>query len=57
VEETAVMRPLLSGLKTSSPLYASIERKLYLTSEPVPLAAELLDLRRSLIVSQLNDAI
>lgn len=57
VEETAVMRPLLSGLKASSPLYASIERKIYLTSELVPLAAELLDLRRSRIVSQLNDAI
>ncbi len=57
VEETALLRPLLSGLKASSPLYASIERKIYLTSELVPLAAELLDLHRAQIVTQLNDAI
>ncbi|AXE21947.1 transcriptional regulator (plasmid) [Runella rosea] len=57
VEETALLRPLLAGLKVSGPLYASIERKIYLTSELVPLASELLDLRRARIVSQLNDAI
>lgn len=57
VEETAVLRPLLSGLKASSPLYASIERKIYLTSELVPLAAELLDRHRAQIVTQLNEAI
>lgn len=57
VEETALLRPLLSGLNASSPLYASIERKIYLTSELVPLAAELLDLRRAQIVTQLNTAI
>ncbi|RDB02446.1 helix-turn-helix transcriptional regulator [Runella aurantiaca] len=57
VEETAILRPSLSGLKASSPLYASIERKIYLTSELVPLAAELLDRHRAQIVTQLNEAI
>lgn len=57
LEETALLRPLLAGLKTSSPFYASIERKIYLTSELVPLAAELLDRHRAQIVTQLNEAI
>lgn len=57
LEETALLRPLLAGLKTSSPLHASIERKIYLTSELIPLANELLDRHRAQVVTQLNEAI
>ncbi len=57
LEETALLRPFLAGLKATSPLYASIERKIYLTSELVPLADELLDRHRAQLVTQLNEAI
>lgn len=57
IEETKLLRPFLAGLKATSPLYASIERKIYLTSELVPLADELLDRHRARIVTLLNEAI
>lgn len=57
VEETALLRPLLASLKNTSPLHASIERKIYLTSELIPLAEELLDRRKGMMVTKLNQAI
>ena len=57
VEETALLRPLLASLKNTSPLHASIERKIYLTSELIPLAEELLDRRKGIMVTKLNQAI
>ncbi len=57
IEETRLIREHLSALPATHPLKTSIERKLYLSSELIPLADELTDLHRGTLISRLNAAI
>jgi proteasome accessory factor C len=56
-EEIGVMRQALTALDLESPLGESLRRKLYLTSELIPLADELLDMHQGRVVQQLVSAI
>lgn len=57
IEETKLIRQHLSALSTVHPLKSSIERKLYLSSELIPLADELSDKHRAVMISRINSAI
>lgn len=57
LEETSLLRQHLAALSPAHPLKASIERKLYLSSELLPLADELADKHRATLISRLNRAI
>lgn len=57
LEETSLLRQYLAALSPVHPLKASIERKLYLSSELLPLAYELADKHRATLISRLNRAI
>jgi proteasome accessory factor C len=57
LEETRLIREYLSALPPVHPLKASIERKLYLSSELIPLADELADKHRGALISRLNAAL
>ncbi|GAB2797088.1 hypothetical protein GCM10027275_48100 [Rhabdobacter roseus] len=57
LEETRLLRQHLAALPPSHPLKTSIERKLYLSSELLPLADELADKHRATLISRLNRAI
>lgn len=56
-EEIRLIREYLSALPAHHPLKLSIDRKLYLSSELIPLADELLDKHRGTIISRINSAI
>lgn len=57
LEETRLIREHLSALPNAHPLKSSIERKLYLSSELIPLADELTDKHRGIMISRINTAI
>jgi len=57
LEETQLIREYLSALPVLHPLKGSIERKLYLSSELIPLADELADMHRGTLIGRLNTAI
>jgi proteasome accessory factor C len=57
IEESRLIREHLSILSETHPLKSSILRKLYLSSELIPLADELADKYRGTIVSRINQAI
>ncbi|WP_025764124.1 helix-turn-helix transcriptional regulator [Dyadobacter tibetensis] len=57
LEETRLVRMHLSGFPANHPLKASIERKLYLSSELIPLADDLADKQRAGLISKLEEAI
>ncbi len=57
LEETRLIREYLSVLPGTHPLKKSIETKLYLSSELIPLADELTDKHRGTMVSRINEAI
>lgn len=57
LEETGLLRHYLAALPAAHPLKASIERKLYLSSELIPLADELSDMHRATLISRLHAAI
>ena len=57
VEETSVLRQALTGLDEHNPLRESLSRKLYQTSELVPLADELLDMHQARVVHRLAEAL
>lgn len=56
-DESALVDRLLSSLPSEHPLIDSIRRKLFLTSDLVPLADELLDRHQALVVERLATAI
>ncbi len=56
-EETHVLQQALTGLDKHNPLKESLSRKLYQTSELVPLADELLDMHQARVVQQLAEAL
>ncbi|GAB2784767.1 putative DNA-binding transcriptional regulator YafY [Hymenobacter luteus] len=56
-EETYVLRQAVAGLEENNPLRESLSRKLYQTSELVPLADELLDMHQARVVQQLAEAL
>jgi len=56
LEETRLIREHLSALPNVHPLKSSIERKLYLSSELIPLADELADKHRGIMISRINAA-
>ncbi|GAA4001908.1 hypothetical protein GCM10022408_11520 [Hymenobacter fastidiosus] len=56
-EETHVLRQALTGLDEHTPLRESLSRKLYQTSELVPLADELLDMHQARVVQRLAEAL
>lgn len=56
-EEIGLLRQALVALDPESPLGESVRRKLYLTSELIPLADELLDIHQGRVVQQLVAAI
>jgi len=57
IEETRLIREHLSALSVVHPLKTSIERKLYLSSELIPLADELADKHRGTLISRINLAL
>jgi proteasome accessory factor C len=57
LEETRLIRQYLSALPNIHPLKSSIERKLCVGSELVPLADELADKHRGIMISRINGAI
>ncbi len=57
IEEGRLIRESLSALSALHPLKTSIERKLYLSSELIPLADELADMHRGTLISRINSAI
>lgn len=57
MEETRLIRQHLAALPTTHPLKASIEKKIYLSSELLPLADELADRHRATLISRLQGAI
>lgn len=57
VEESQLMKQVLSAIPESHALAGSIRRKVYLSSELIPLTDELLDIHRARIVQQLAEAI
>jgi proteasome accessory factor C len=57
IEETRLIREHLSTLSATHPLKSSIWRKLYLSSELIPIADQLADKHRGTIVSRINEAI
>lgn len=57
LEESKLIREHLSALSETHPLKSSIWRKLYLSSELIPMADELADKYRATIVSRINEAI
>ena len=57
VEETLVLQQALTGLDAHTPLRESLSRKLYQTSELVPLADELLDMHQAWVVQRLAEAL
>lgn len=56
-EESQLVRQLLAALPKSHPLLESIKKKVYLTSELIPLVEDLLDIHRAQLVQQLAEAI
>ena len=56
-EEIHLLRTALSSLPTSHPLKQSIQRKLFLKSELLPLSEELAEVRRARTVGLLQEAI
>lgn len=56
-EETHLLQQALTGLAETNPLRESLHRKLYQTSELVPLADELLDMHQARVVQQLAEAL
>jgi proteasome accessory factor C len=56
-EETALVHSMMTSIQTPNPLLESIKRKIYLTSEFIPLADELLDIHQARIVQRLVEAI
>lgn len=56
-EETQLVRQMLSAASEHNPLVESIRRKVYLTSELIPLTDELLDIHRAKLIQQLAEAI
>jgi len=56
-EETDLLRHLLSATPGPNPVLASIRQKLFLSSTLIPLADGLVDLHRSVLVSELVEAI
>lgn len=56
-EETDLLRQALTTVAMEGPLRESLRRKLYLTSELIPFADELLDVHRARVVQRLNEAI
>ena len=56
-EETALLRQALTTVEVESPLRESLRRKLYLTSDLIPLADELLDVHQARVVQRLGEAI
>jgi proteasome accessory factor C len=56
-EESQLVQRILSALPRNHPLTESIRRKVYLTSELIPIADELMDLHRARVVQQLAEAI
>jgi proteasome accessory factor C len=57
LEETRLIREHLSAVPITHPLKASIERKLYLSSELIPLADELADKHRGTLIGRINAAL
>lgn len=57
IEETSLLQQALTGLEERNPLRESLRRKLYQTSELVPLADELLDMHQARVVQQLAEAV
>jgi predicted DNA-binding transcriptional regulator YafY len=55
--ETALLRQALATVNVDGPLRESLYRKLYLTSELVPLADELLDIHRARMIERLSEAL
>lgn len=56
-EETLILQQALTGLDEHNPLRESLCRKLYQTSELVPLADELLDMHQARVVQRLVEAL
>ncbi len=56
-EETLLVRQMLAAASEHNPLVESIRRKVYLTSELIPLTDELLDIHRAKLIQQLAEAI
>ena len=56
-EETDVLRQLLSTLAADNPLRESLRQKIYLTSDLIPLADELLAVQQARVVQQLVAAL
>lgn len=56
-EETSLLRQALTTVEAESPLRESLRRKLYLTSELIPLADELLDVHQARVVQRLGEAL
>lgn len=54
--ETEVLRQSLSGLPINHPLRESLQRKIYLTSDLIPLADELAEAQHGRMVEQLTEA-
>lgn len=54
--ETEVLRQSLSGLPANHPLRESLQRKIYLTSDLIPLADELAEAQHGRMVEQLTEA-
>ena len=56
-EETALLHQSLAVVSDQSPLHQSLRRKLFLTSELVPLADELLEINQARVVQELVEAL
>jgi proteasome accessory factor C len=56
-EETQLVRQILAAAPEQNPLVESIRRKVYLTSELIPLTDELVDIHRAKLIQQLAEAI
>ncbi len=56
-EETDLLRQALTTVEADSPLRESLRRKLYLTSDLIPLADELLDVHQARVVQRLTEAL
>lgn len=56
-EETALLHQSLAVVPDQSPLHQSLRRKLFLTSELVPLADELLEIHQARVVQELVEAL
>ncbi len=56
-EETDLLRQALTTVEADSPLRESLRRKLYLTSDLIPLADELLDMHQARVVQRIGEAL